>query len=59
MSIKELINFMNNLKLTNEQQKIAECLSSIDKTIGSYLEKESQIEIYKKGLMQQLFPVKK
>ena len=39
-----------------EQRKIAECLSSIDRTIRLYSEKASQLEQHKKGLMQQLFP---
>jgi len=56
---EEFMNMPIPFPSVAEQQKIAECLSSIDKTIGSFLEKESQIEIYKKGLMQQLFPVKK
>ena len=40
----------------SEQKTIAECLSSIDKTIRLYSEKASQLEQHKKGLMQQLFP---
>ena len=56
---EEFMNMPIPFPSVAEQQKIAECLSSIDKAIGLFLEKESQIEIYKKGLMQQLFPVKK
>ena len=40
----------------SEQKTIAECLSSIDKTIRLYSEKASQLEQHIKGLMQQLFP---
>ena len=40
-----------------EQIKIAECLSSIDRTIRLYSEKASQLVQYKKGIMQQLFPI--
>lgn len=40
----------------SEQEKIAECLSSIDRSIRLYSEKASQLEHHKKGLMQQLFP---
>lgn len=39
-----------------EQRKIAECLSSIDKTIEYYTKKSIILEQHKKGLMQQLFP---
>lgn len=40
----------------SEQKMIAECLSSIDRTIRLYSEKTSQLEQQKKGIMQQLFP---
>lgn len=40
----------------SEQEKIAECLYSIDRSIRLYSEKASQLEHHKKGLMQQLFP---
>lgn len=40
-----------------EQIKIAECLSSIDRTIRLYSEKASQLVQHKKGIMQQLFPI--
>lgn len=39
-----------------EQEKIAECLSSIDEEISAMKEKVEQLKIYKKGLMQKLFP---
>lgn len=39
-----------------EQRKIAECLSSIDKTIEYYRQKSVILEQHKKGIMQQLFP---
>lgn len=39
-----------------EQKKIAECLSSIDKTIIFYAQKASLLEQQKAGLIQQLFP---
>jgi len=39
-----------------EQQKIAECLSSIDDLITAQTQKLSTLKTHKKGLMQQLFP---
>lgn len=40
-----------------EQQKIADCLSSIDDLIDAESRKLKALEKYKKGLMQKLFPV--
>ena len=39
-----------------EQQKIADCLSSIDELIDGESRKQKAFEQYKKGLMQKLFP---
>lgn len=39
-----------------EQQKIANCLSSIDTLISAQADKLEALKIHKKGLMQQLFP---
>ena len=39
-----------------EQQKIADCLSSIDDLITAQTQKLSTLKTHKKGLMQQLFP---
>ncbi|MGR3604824.1 restriction endonuclease subunit S [Sulfitobacter sp.] len=41
---------------TNEQQKIANCLSSLDELIAAGGERLAALGDYKKGLMQQLFP---
>ena len=53
-------DFFNKVVLmvpsSSEQQKIAECLSSIDKAIIYYSQKASLLEQQKKGLIQQLFP---
>ena len=43
-------------KSVAEQQKIAECLSSVDEVIAAQARKVDAIKTYKKGLMQQLFP---
>lgn len=39
-----------------EQQKIADCLSSLDELIGAEGRKLEALRAHKKGLMQQLFP---
>jgi len=39
-----------------EQQKIADCLSSLDEVIELEAKKLEALKIHKKGLMQQLFP---
>ncbi len=39
-----------------EQQKIAECLSSVDELMAAQARKVDAIKTHKKGLMQQLFP---
>lgn len=39
-----------------EQQKIADCLSSVDELITTQAQKFDALKAHKKGLMQQLFP---
>ncbi|UQV45295.1 restriction endonuclease subunit S [Janthinobacterium lividum] len=39
-----------------EQQKIADCLSSLDERIAAEVQKLDGLIAYKKGLMQQIFP---
>ena len=41
---------------TTEQQKIADCLSSLDELITAETQKLDALKTHKKGLMQQLFP---
>jgi len=41
-----------------EQQKIADCLSSLDELITAQAQKLDTLKAHKKGLMQQLFPAK-
>jgi type I restriction enzyme S subunit len=52
-SMKKLILAFPNIA---EQQKIADCLSSIDDLITAESEKLESIKNHKKGLMQNLFP---
>lgn len=51
---------MNSFKIsfpsTEEQQKIADCLSALDEQIAAEEEALEALENYKKGLLQQLFP---
>lgn len=44
------------ISIPKEQQKIAECLSSLDELIDASIQKLNLLKIYKRGLMQQLFP---
>lgn len=39
-----------------EQQRIADCLTSLDDLIAAQTQKHESLKTYKKGLMQQLFP---
>ena len=41
---------------SEEQQKIAECLTSLDEVIAAQSQKLDALKTHKKGLMQQLFP---
>ena len=43
-------------KEPKEQQKIAECLSSLDEVIAAHSQKLEALKTHKKGLMQNLFP---
>ena len=53
---EQLRNLSIELPDLEEQQKIAECLSSIDSYISSISEKVEQLKAHKKSLMQKLFP---
>ena len=57
VSVKE---FFRDIRVivpeSEEQQKIAECLSSIDELITAQAQKVDALKAHKKGLMQQLFP---
>lgn len=51
-----LSNFQLNVPSVEEQQKIADCLSSLDELISAQNQKLQALKTHKKGLMQQLFP---
>jgi type I restriction enzyme S subunit len=40
----------------DEQQRIADCLTSLDDLIAAQTQKHEALKTHKKGLMQQLFP---
>ena len=46
----------NGTNALEEQQKIADCLSSLDDLIAAETQKLDTLKTHKKGLMQQLFP---
>ncbi|GGF96048.1 MULTISPECIES: restriction endonuclease subunit S [Cysteiniphilum] len=51
-----LSDFTVRLPQFPEQQKIADCLSSLDELISAHIQKHEALQSYKKGLMQNLFP---
>jgi len=53
--LKERIVFFPEFK-SGEQQKIVECLSSVDELMAAQARKVDALKTHKKGLMQQLFP---
>ena len=50
------LNLSLPIPQTKEQQKIADCLASIDELITLESQRLDHLKLYKKGLMQQLFP---
>jgi len=56
LSLNELKKIKLPLPIPEEQQKIADCLSSIDELIAAQSKKLDTLKAYKKGLMEQLFP---
>lgn len=53
---KELASMELYLPVKDEQQKIANCLSSLDESIEATAQKVEALKEHKKGLMQRLFP---
>ncbi|MFM9975562.1 MAG: restriction endonuclease subunit S [Beijerinckiaceae bacterium] len=56
ISADDFINMPVPVSNPPEQQKIADCLTSIDALIAAEAEKLEALKDHKKGLMQQLFP---
>lgn len=56
ISKNAFLNLVLLIPLTNEQLKIASCLSSLDNLIKAQSDKIEQLREHKKGLMQGLFP---
>jgi type I restriction enzyme S subunit len=56
ISVKRLATISIYVPGKKEQQKIADCLSSLDKVIELEAQKLEALKTHKKGLMQQLFP---
>lgn len=52
---EDITNLNLTLPLIKEQQKIADCLSSLDELITAQVEKIEVLKVHKKGLMQGLF----
>ncbi|MBW7914200.1 MAG: restriction endonuclease subunit S [Taibaiella sp.] len=53
---KDLLKLIISFPSLSEQQKIADCLSSLDELIDAESQKLDALKDHKKGLMQQLFP---
>ncbi|MEI6866581.1 restriction endonuclease subunit S [Flavicella sp.] len=58
LSLTNLKELIFNIPIYSEQQKIANCLSSLDNLITAETEKLDHLKDHKKGLLQQLFPAK-
>ena len=56
LSAQQIEDISVYIPLKVEQQKIADCLSSIDELITAQTQKLDTLKTHKKGLMQQLFP---
>lgn len=56
ISAKQICDFKIHFSTIGEQQKIADCLSSIDELITTQAQKLDTLKTHKKGLMQHLFP---
>lgn len=52
----DLLSFKAVIPLPLEQQRIADCLTSLDNLITAETQELETLKTHKKGLMQQLFP---
>ena len=57
LSKTDFLKLKVRIPKTQEQQKIADCLYSLDDLINAHIKKLDSLKAYKKGLMQNLFPV--
>lgn len=53
---KHIIPFAVLIPELEEQQRIVDCLTSLDELITAATQELDNLKIHKKGLMQQLFP---
>jgi type I restriction enzyme S subunit len=56
ISYKQFSELMLPTPKSTEQQKIAECLNSLDELMAAQARKVDALKTHKKGLMQQIFP---
>ncbi|HYN53770.1 MAG TPA: restriction endonuclease subunit S [Methylotenera sp.] len=56
IAVKDLMGFKLQIPTLDEQNKIADCLSSIDELITTGTQKLEALKAHKKGLIQLLFP---
>lgn len=56
IQVETFLDFPIYVPSKKEQQRIADCLSSLDALIAAQAEKIDALKLHKKGLMQQLFP---
>ena len=56
LSAQQIENIIVHIPLIDEQQKIADCLSSLDSIISAQGQKIELLKEHKKGLLQNLFP---
>ena len=59
VSVDDFFNIFLQLPSLPEQQKIADCLSSLDELIEASHKKVETLQQHKKGLMQKLFPMQR